>query len=280
MPRKRWAVVKERIKQLSNRRLIKVLFTLGHNAGQLGFLKNMQYFILGMSPAQSWKILQIAEQQRSRRWHRCGRIYARLKTLLSRQQAPNRNLNILPAKPSQAITTKLFLAEIKSSNASNQRALTVCRHCFCSSRICKGGLVGLDRSLYGGWRASDFYFPRSGGVHSAVCMYQRLFGAKYWNYILTFFVILFHRRISKPWLLGKHRYERYYQQLFLALDTTRHVDACKLAEWIRYSWGIESPGHSFQGSNIVRCTQYRNDWLPRIWIAWATAYGIHRFNAL
>ncbi len=102
MSRKRWAVVKERIKQLSNRRLIKFSFTLGHNAGQLGFLKNMQYSILGMSPAQSGKILEIAEQQRSRRWHRCGRIYARGNTLLSRQQAPDRNLNILPAKPRQA----------------------------------------------------------------------------------------------------------------------------------------------------------------------------------
>lgn len=149
MSRKRWAVVKERIKQRSNRRLIKVSFILGHDAGQLGFLKNMQYFILGMSPAQSWKTLQIAEQRCSRTWHRCGRIQARLKRLLSRQQAPNRILNIFAsqAKPSQAITTKPFLAEIKSSNASNQRVLTVCRYCFCSWRICKGGLVGLDRSL-------------------------------------------------------------------------------------------------------------------------------------
>ncbi|MDB2422955.1 hypothetical protein N9X05_13395 [Paracoccaceae bacterium] len=35
---------KERIKQRSNRRLIKVSFILGHDAGQLGFLENMQYF--------------------------------------------------------------------------------------------------------------------------------------------------------------------------------------------------------------------------------------------
>jgi len=53
MSQKRWAVGKERIKQRSNRRLIKVSFILGHEVGQLGFLKNMQYFILGMSPAQS-----------------------------------------------------------------------------------------------------------------------------------------------------------------------------------------------------------------------------------
>jgi hypothetical protein len=46
-------VVKERIKQRSNRRLIKLSLTLEHNAGQLGFLKNMQYFALGMSAAQS-----------------------------------------------------------------------------------------------------------------------------------------------------------------------------------------------------------------------------------